>query len=132
MAEHIDTTYVRANGACEPTWIGFSDRTSEGNFIWADQSAPGYTNWWDGEPNNMDNEDCASLGVDCIYGFDGVGNQWVDSGCEPGNYEYHARAPPSPAPPPFGAPGGCFRAPHRVRDGAAAMAHGGGRKMTLN
>ena len=38
-----------------------------------------------GEPNNMGSgEDCASLAIDCIYGFGGVGKQWADSGCKPG------------------------------------------------
>ena len=38
-----------------------------------------------GEPNDMESgEDCVSLAIDCIYGFDGVGKYWADSGCAPG------------------------------------------------
>ena len=45
-----------------------------------------------GEPNNMaSGEGCASLAIDCISGFGGVGNYWADAGCAPGDYEYHAR-----------------------------------------
>ena len=97
MAQHIDATYVRASGSCHATWIGLNDRAREDRWVRANGDAVGYTNWWrrHGEPNNMGGgtgEDCASLGVDCIYGFDGVGDKWADSGCEPGHYEYRARA----------------------------------------
>ena len=38
-----------------------------------------------GKPNDMANGgDCASLAIDCIYGFGGVGKYWADSGCAPG------------------------------------------------
>ncbi|NJL55065.1 hypothetical protein HC928_07640 [bacterium] len=33
-------------------WIGYSDRDSEGNFVWASGQTPDYTNWLAGEPNN--------------------------------------------------------------------------------
>ena len=95
MAQHIDATYVRACGSCHPTWIGLGDRADEGSWVWANEDAVDYTNWWGSEPNNMGGntgEDCASLGVDCIYGYDGVDDTWADSGCEPGHYGYHARA----------------------------------------
>ena len=93
MARHIDATFVRAGGACHATWIGYNDRATEGQWVWAG-AASSYTNWWQpSEPNNMvTGKDCASLGVDCIYGHDGVGYHWADSGCSPGDYEYHARA----------------------------------------
>ena len=93
MARHIDATFVRGGGACHATWIGYNDRAKEGHWVWAG-NASSYTNWWKpSEPNDMDTgEDCASLGVDCIYGFGGVGYHWADSGCSPGDYEYQARA----------------------------------------
>ena len=93
MARHIDVNYVRGGGACHATWIGYNDRATEGDWVWTG-AASIYTNWWQPtEPNDMDSgEDCASLGVDCIYGFSGVASGWADSGCSPGDYEYHARA----------------------------------------
>ena len=93
MARHIDATFVRAGGACHATWIGYNDRATEGQWVWAG-AASSYTNWWKpSEPNDVGTgEDCASLGVDCIYGFGGVGYHWADSGCSPGDYEYQARA----------------------------------------
>ena len=43
-------------------WIGFTDIASEGSFAWEDGSATTYTNWAEGEPNNVDgDEDCAVL-----------------------------------------------------------------------
>ena len=33
----------------------------EGTFEWVDESAWGYANWAEGEPNNMDDEDCALI-----------------------------------------------------------------------
>ena len=93
MARHIDVNYVRGGGACHATWIGYNDRATEGDWVWTG-AASSYTNWWQpSEPNDKDSgEDCASLGVDCIYGFWGVASGWADSGCSPGDYEYHARA----------------------------------------
>ena len=42
-------------------WIGYNDRTSEGNWVWDDGSTSTYTQWNSGEPNNSDDEDCAQL-----------------------------------------------------------------------
>ena len=95
IAAYVDAHFVRAGGGCNPTWIGFSDRAREGTWTWLGGSSTTFTDWWGSEPNDMGGgtgEDCASLGVDCLYGFDGVGTGWVDSGCEPGDYEYSARA----------------------------------------
>ena len=39
-------------------WIGGTDAGSEGTFAWVTGEAfGGYSNWWGGEPNNVNNED---------------------------------------------------------------------------
>lgn len=48
------------------TWIGLSDRATEGTFVWDDGSALAYTNWGQDEPNNGGTgatyqEDCAII-----------------------------------------------------------------------
>ena len=97
MAEHIDAKFARANGECRSLWIGYNDRANEGIWVWTDGSPSGFTHWWAGEPNNMGGsagvgrEHCASIAIDCIYGFLDVGNQWADSGCGAGDFEYHPR-----------------------------------------
>ncbi|XP_078513358.1 C-type lectin domain family 17, member A-like isoform X1 [Lissotriton helveticus] len=42
-------------------WIGFSDSGNEGKWHWVDGSAPTFTFWNEGEPNNSGGEDCATL-----------------------------------------------------------------------
>ena len=44
-------------------WIGLSDLATEGKFVWQHSFSPlrEYTNWFPGEPNNINNEDCVSL-----------------------------------------------------------------------
>jgi len=57
-------------------WIGLTDLADEGAFVWGtDYSAPDYTNWISGQPDNeKGDEDCAHL-----YGKDGL--QWNDAPC---------------------------------------------------
>jgi hypothetical protein len=42
-------------------WIGFSDESVEGNFVWVTGEPVTYTNWNPGEPNNAGNEDYAQF-----------------------------------------------------------------------
>ncbi len=37
--------------------IGFTDQTIEGTFVWSNGQPVTYTNWYSGEPNNVNNED---------------------------------------------------------------------------
>ena len=39
-------------------WMGLTDMSSEGNFVWLDGTPYSYSNWNTGEPNNLYNEDC--------------------------------------------------------------------------
>eukprot|EP00105_Crassostrea_gigas_P029096 XP_011450931.1 PREDICTED: perlucin [Crassostrea gigas] len=41
-------------------WIGLTDILVEGEWVWmSTQTIAQYTNWWPGEPNNRNIEDCA-------------------------------------------------------------------------
>jgi len=48
-------------------WIGFNDETTEGSFVWYDQSPVVYTNWAPGEPNNAGDEDCTQIYPDGMW-----------------------------------------------------------------
>ena len=62
-----ENTFVLDNFASGPgqgpVWLGYTDRTTEGTFVWVDGENPGYTNWDPGEPNNGggSNEDYALM-----------------------------------------------------------------------
>jgi len=56
-------------------WIGLTDIDDEGRFTWlSDDSEVGYNNWNNGEPNNLNDEDCVHLRK-------GVSFEWNDSKC---------------------------------------------------
>lgn len=45
-------------------YLGLNDVETEGTFVWTDGSAPSFTAWGMGEPNDaLDGEDCAQLAV---------------------------------------------------------------------
>ncbi|RMX58432.1 hypothetical protein pdam_00019701 [Pocillopora damicornis] len=63
----------RHNG--EKSWLGLNDRTSEGNFTWADRGRGNFTAWAKNQPNNFKEEDCVhALGIKYRY-------EWNDVKC---------------------------------------------------
>lgn len=75
-------------------WIGFSDATTEGSYIWLDGAPVTYTNWSGGEPNDLHPNCCGtpswlggcpndlrcSDGEDCVQLY--ASGQWNDLGCD--------------------------------------------------
>ncbi|KAI8513759.1 carbohydrate binding [Branchiostoma belcheri] len=68
-------------------YIGLSDQNAEGQWRFADGTALGfYNNWNPGEPNNVRNEDCATL-------LPGYGGKWNDLSCS-SNLRYICQVSP--------------------------------------
>ena len=45
----------------EGYWLGLREPNNENMWMWSDNKALIYTNWSQGEPNNMGDEDCAVI-----------------------------------------------------------------------
>lgn len=56
--DSAEEAWLKEQAPTFSAWLGYSDRTTEGTWLWED-GAPTYTNWRPGEPNNQNNEDCA-------------------------------------------------------------------------
>ncbi|MBJ95751.1 MAG: hypothetical protein CMP23_14920 [Rickettsiales bacterium] len=61
-------------------WIGFSDRSSEGNWAWEDGSTAAYTNWASGEPNGGSGENCLEF-IGTNPNFENP-TLWNDAACD--------------------------------------------------
>ncbi|KAL9962228.1 hypothetical protein ACROYT_G031310 [Oculina patagonica] len=63
----------RHNG--EKSWLGLNDKSTEGDFIWADRGPGNFTAWARNQPNNFREEDCVhTLGIKYSY-------EWNDVKC---------------------------------------------------
>ncbi|MFZ2726688.1 MAG: cadherin-like domain-containing protein [Methylococcaceae bacterium] len=59
-----ENTYLtNAFGASGNLWIGYSDTTTEGTWLWNDANTSTYTNWAGVEPNGLTTENYAVLGT---------------------------------------------------------------------
>ena len=63
-------------------WIGANDMKTEGQWVWSDGSALGYTNWFAGEPNDSSppyygREDCMHYRK-----YSSGRKQWNDQNCD--------------------------------------------------
>jgi len=63
-------------------WIGFTDRSAEGSWAWADGSPVTYTNWSAGEPNNSHGGECDNTTTEEDCGMvRWSGSAWNDYPC---------------------------------------------------
>ncbi|XP_042869527.1 macrophage mannose receptor 1-like isoform X1 [Penaeus japonicus] len=60
------------------TWIGFTYDAETGQWAWSDGQPVNYTNWNDGEPNNLDGEACTEI-IDAV-GWD-THTKWNNMPC---------------------------------------------------
>merc|ERR1712110_978626 len=68
---------LKPSSAVLPTmdfWLGGVDYFEEGVWQWSNGDLWSFTNWHEGEPNNVDNEDCLSMSSQDSYA-------WMDLGC---------------------------------------------------
>ncbi|XP_001623878.3 uncharacterized protein LOC5502715 [Nematostella vectensis] len=72
---HEENVFIQQQHNGEKSWVGLSDVTTEGQFVWADGSPTNFTNWAPNQPNDYKNQDCVhTLGVN--YGY-----KWNDVPC---------------------------------------------------
>eukprot|EP00091_Calanus_sinicus_P023830 TRINITY_DN8264_c0_g1_i1.p1 TRINITY_DN8264_c0_g1~~TRINITY_DN8264_c0_g1_i1.p1 ORF type:complete len:214 (-),score=59.28 TRINITY_DN8264_c0_g1_i1:42-632(-) len=77
----IKSRLLMVNGEGEKSawWLGGSDWFNEGEWRWSSGQAFSFTNWKEGEPNDVGNEDCVSMSSQEDY-------QWEDLGCNTGSH----------------------------------------------
>lgn len=56
-----EESWLRTTFGTSLLWIGFTDQTAEGTWVWISGEPVTYTNWAPGEPNNLGNEDYAVM-----------------------------------------------------------------------
>ncbi|XP_017375761.1 C-type lectin domain family 17, member A isoform X16 [Cebus imitator] len=75
FAEH--NFVAKAHGSPRVYWLGLNDREQEGNWRWLDGSPVTLSFWEPEEPNNIQEEDCASMNKD---------GTWNDLSCHKSTY----------------------------------------------
>ncbi|XP_022810276.1 uncharacterized protein LOC111347279 [Stylophora pistillata] len=70
-----ENVYIQHRHNGDKSWLGLNDRSTEGDFTWADRGHGNFTAWAKNQPNNFKEEDCAhALGVKHDY-------EWNDVQC---------------------------------------------------
>jgi len=57
----IVSNFANLDGVSRALWIGLTDVTTEGTFVWSSGDPVGYTNWGPNEPNNFGEEHWAHI-----------------------------------------------------------------------
>jgi len=62
IGDAAENAFVAGLTPNNASWIGFNDKASENNFVWANGEPVNYTNWGGGQPDNaLFKEDCAEI-----------------------------------------------------------------------
>ncbi|XP_078381942.1 uncharacterized protein LOC144664648 isoform X2 [Oculina patagonica] len=70
-----ENVYIQHRHNGEKAWLGLNDRSTEGDFTWADVGRANFTAWARNQPNNYRGEDCVhALGLKMNY-------EWNDVKC---------------------------------------------------
>ncbi|KAL9963142.1 hypothetical protein ACROYT_G032317 [Oculina patagonica] len=70
-----ENVYIQHRHNGEKSWLGLNDRSTEGDFTWADVGRANFTAWARNQPNNFREEDCVhALGLKLNY-------EWNDVKC---------------------------------------------------
>ncbi|XP_017706707.1 PREDICTED: C-type lectin domain family 17, member A [Rhinopithecus bieti] len=69
---YLQNFVAKAHGSPRVYWLGLNDRGQEGDWRWLDGSPVTLSFWEPEEPNNMHNEDCATMNKD---------GRWNDLSC---------------------------------------------------
>src|SRR5262249_9128258 len=75
-ARHEDLIAQTLNGQTL-AWIGYDDRTVEGQFNWITSEVSGYTDWGTGQPNNG----AGGTPQNCVVLDPGLQDKWNDKAC---------------------------------------------------
>jgi len=76
IADLPEDSFVRGIVEGPRDWfIGLEDLAQEGVYVWSDGTDANYFGWAVGEPNNVDDENCAELALEDSFG-------WNDTNCE--------------------------------------------------
>ncbi|KAL9963155.1 hypothetical protein ACROYT_G032330 [Oculina patagonica] len=68
-----ENVYIQHRHNGEKSWLGLNDRSTEGDFTWADVGRANFTAWAKNQPNNNREEDCVyALGLKLNYKWNDV------------------------------------------------------------
>ena len=73
MNSNEENVYIQHRHNGEKSWLGLNDKSTEGDFTWADLGRANFTAWAKNQPNNYREEDCVhALGLTFNYVWNDV------------------------------------------------------------